>query len=635
MISKTLAFIKRRKLLAIIAIIILAGAGYFIYGKIFQTAAATRYLTAKAEKGTLIVSVSASGQVSASNQVEIKPKASGEITAVKVASGQEIKNGDIIALIDSREAQKTVRDAQANLQSAQIAYDKLVKPADALALLQAENSLSSAKDTLTKLKLSQQIEYDKAKEAKQQAQDSLNKSYDDAYNNIANAFLELPGIMTGLDNVYYNYDFTSTQINLDWYYNQLSNDDIYQRKADTYRESTTNAYETARKKYEATLSRYKTSNRNSSPAEIESLLNETYETTKNIAEAVKAGKNYIDYIQDFMELRDQTIPTTMRTHQTNLDSYTGTTNSHLITLYSIKQTIDNAKTSILNADRDLEQMEQNNPLEIASAEQAIKDKELTLADLKNGADQLDIQSQKLSLQQKQNALYDAREILSDYTIRAPFDGVVAQLDAKKGDQASSGTSLATIITKQKIAEISFNEVDVAKLKVGQKATLAFDAVPDLSITGQVVEINTIGTASQGVVTYTIKIAFDTDDERIKPSMTVSAAVIIDSKSDVLLVPNSAIKTQGQNKYIEIIEGDNLSLVNNASSTAGAIQLASAPRHQQVEVGLSNDEKTEITSGLEEGDVVVSQTITGTTTTTSSSQNKQSGGMGIPGLGEMH
>jgi HlyD family secretion protein len=117
----------------------------------------------------------------------------------------------------------------------------------------------------------------------------------------------------------------------------------------------------------------------------------------------------------------------------------------------------------------------------------------------------------------------------------------------------------------------------------------------------------VGTVSQGVVTYTVKIGFDTQDDRVKTAMSVSAAIITDIKQDVLLVPNAAVKKSNNEQYVEILE-------NNI------------PRYQAVEVGLSNDTMTEITSGLKEGDKVITQTITGNTTSTAktSSQNRNAG-----------
>ncbi|MDD5433706.1 MAG: hypothetical protein PHE77_03610, partial [Candidatus Pacebacteria bacterium] len=60
-----------------------------------------------------------------------------------------------------------------------------------------------------------------------------------------------------------------------------------------------------------------------------------------------------------------------------------------------------------------------------------------------------------------------------------------------------------------MAEISLNEVDVAKVKIGQRAIITFDAIDELEITGKVEDVDTIGTVSQGVVSYNVKIIFDT------------------------------------------------------------------------------------------------------------------------------
>lgn len=113
------------KITAGIAVIILAVGGYYGYKAYFGSQAAVRYVTAKAEKGTLVVSVSGSGQVAALNQVDIKSKTSGDIVSVKAQNGDEVKAGALLAQIDAADAGKAVRDAEANLQSAQLSLDKL------------------------------------------------------------------------------------------------------------------------------------------------------------------------------------------------------------------------------------------------------------------------------------------------------------------------------------------------------------------------------------------------------------------------------------------------------------------------------------------------------------------------------
>jgi len=110
-------------------------------------------------------------------------------------------------------------------------------------------------------------------------------------------------------------------------------------------------------------------------------------------------------------------------------------------------------------------------------------------------------------------------------------------------------------------------------------------------------------------------------------MSVSAAIVTEAKPNALLVPNSAVKSQGGISYVEIVDGDdrNLALAANAS---GAI-LKNTPRRQNIEIGTASDEFTEIISGLNEGDLIVTRTIQPTAQTTQTQQ--QSGGLRIPGL----
>ncbi|HPH78893.1 MAG TPA: efflux RND transporter periplasmic adaptor subunit, partial [bacterium] len=261
------------------------------------------------------------------------------------------------------------------------------------------------------------------------------------------------------------------------------------------------------------------------------------------------------------------------------------TNSHLSSLLQIKNSIESAKISI------------------ESSKRSVAEKEISLTKLKSGNDILDIESQKISLKQKENSLLDAKEKLANYYVYAPFEGILASFNIKKGDTLSSGAIAGTLMTKQKVATIALNEVDAAKVKVGQKVILSFDAIEDLTITGEIAEVDALGTVSQGVVSYNIKIVFDTQDERVKPGMTVTANITISVKQDVLMVRSSAVKTQNGQSYVEVLQNEILTRKN-------------------VVIGDSNDTMTEIISGLEEGEEVVSQTIsTSQSATTNNTTNR--------------
>jgi len=543
----------------VVAVLLVTG-GYFGYRSLAGDDGEIRYVLAAAERGTLVVSVSGSGQVSSSNQVDVKPKASGDIIAVAVENGGEVRAGALLLQLDARNAQKAVRDAETNLESVRIALRKLEQPADTLSLLQAENSLT-------------------------QSRNDLAKAYEDGFNAVSDAFLDLPTIMTGLNDILFSNTLSSTggQWNIDAYMNAVLS---YDERARQYRDDALAKYQAARAAYDKNFERYKATSRLAGEAQIEALVDETYATTKAVAEAVKSTTNLIQFYKDRLAERTLKPSAVADTHLASLGTYTGDANAHLSGLLSIRDSIPSTK-------------------------RAIAERAEALEDLKRGADPLDLESSRLTVKQRENALLDARENLANYSVRAPFDGIVAKVNAKKGDSASSGTAVVTLIAKQRLAEIALNEVDVAKAKVGQKVTLTFDAVEGLSITGEVAEIDAIGTVTQGVVTYTVKIALDTQDERIKPGMSVSAAIVTDAKQDVLMVPNSAVKQQNDTAYVEITASEN-----------------QTPQRQTVQVGLSNDTMTEIISGLNEGDRIVTQTITQTTT---QNQPQQNTGIRIPGI----
>jgi RND family efflux transporter MFP subunit len=234
---------------------------------------------------------------------------------------------------------------------------------------------------------------------------------------------------------------------------------------------------------------------------------------------------------------------------------------------------------------------------------------------------IDIADQSVSLAEKNVAASNLsyRKTTSDANKRqvlAPIDGTVNEINIKNGDdlaKLSSGSSkLSPIIlgdlTTLK-ASVSVNEVDISNVAVGQKATATFSALDGLNATGKVEKIDSLGTVSQGVVTYRVQISFDSIDPRIKPNMSVSASIINNVKQNVLMVPNSALKSDNQGSYVE-------TLANNV------------PQRHSVETGLANNTNTEIVSGLNAGDEVITQTIDPNIASTT---NSAAGGLRIPGL----
>jgi len=616
-------FFRRHKALIVVVIAALLVGGYFIYRRLTTGAEPTRYVLAAAQKGSVVTTVSGTGQISASNQVDIKPKASGDVMTVAVSEGQQVKAGDLLAQLNARDAQKSLRDAQANLESAKLSLTKITQPASAYSLLQSENSLQSARDSLQKLRLSQPLDYQKAQNAKQQAADDLTKSYEDAFNSIANTFLNLPTIVTKLNDMLYSSEIAAADISLSnqWNIAALMNTTHQDNQLGllSFQNSAESDYKTARGDYDANTLSYKNVSRYSDRAAIEEVLNQTLETVKAVAQAAKSQSNYFDAWVDYRSKHSQPTLAKVTAYQSNLSTYTGQINSSLSSLLAAQSVIQNDKDAVNDAQSALDQLDHNQPVDLAAARASVDERQSSLDQLRAGADPLDIQSQQLSIVQRQNAVADAYQQLADYSVKAPFAGKVVNLKVNKGDSLSSGAVLATLLTPQLMAEISLNEVDAAKIAAGQKATLTFDALPDLTITGVVGSVDAIGTVSQGVVTYNVKVALDTQDDKVKPGMSVSASIITAIKQDVLVVDNSAVKNAGSASYVEIPAAavDNQTV---AQSAANGIVLNQTPLRQTVQLGLANDTQTEIVSGLNEGQVIISRVISGVTAATAATGN---------------
>ncbi len=278
-------------------------------------------------------------------------------------------------------------------------------------------------------------------------------------------------------------------------------------------------------------------------------------------------------------------------------------------------------------------------LDTKDAEKAVRDALLSVrsaeikmrqtvkeADTKSEGDKLTRQTQEVALAQARNRLADAREELADYSVRAPFDGIVTGLSVAAGDSISRSDVLASVITKEMHARVLLNEIDAVSVKTGNVAELSFDALGGKRIFGTVTKMDTIGTVSQNVVSYTVEIGFDTSEPALKPGMSTDVEILIEERRGVLAVPSSAVKSDDRGKYVLVPKtGAEPGLGNGAG---GFKDLPYRPA--RVETGIADETMTEIVSGLSEGDAIVTQVsqATGNASGTGSESGQRSGGASL-------
>lgn len=210
-------------------------------------------------------------------------------------------------------------------------------------------------------------------------------------------------------------------------------------------------------------------------------------------------------------------------------------------------------------------------------------------DLLAGADQEDIDLQVQQVQVAELAVEQARQNLEDATLTAPFDSSVAAINISEGDLVTSATPAITLLTPGALeVELTLGETDLPTVRVGQKGIIIFDAIPEKAYPLTVTSIGLAPTIQQGVVTYlaTAQLeGFDPNaDVRPAPGMSGSAVIVTQEKTNVLAVPNQAIRRRGQNQTVEVVVDGELEI-------------------RVVQTGISDAEKTEILSGLKAGDLI--------------------------------
>ncbi len=312
-----------------------------------------------------------------------------------------------------------------------------------------------------------------------------------------------------------------------------------------------------------------------------------------------------------------------------------------------------------------------------------------LIKLENDDLQITEQSNNLKVQDLQNQLEAAKKQLEDYKIYSPISGTVMGDTAAAGDSVKSGSVLISIRDYEQMQfTISVDELDIAKVKMGQEVSITIDALKETDqkpLSGKVIYKAMEGTSSNGVATYDVKIKIN-ETENLLAGMNANGSIILSQAKDVLMVPLEAITKMGNKAFVRVVgtdasnrmPTDGKSFPRNSSgmdAEAGRLREqsgngkqpadiggqdsnatnrtnrngaeASARRQmssaftanqeyyagtalKEVELGINNDEFAEIKSGLEEGEVVVLPPLV-TNSTGSSSQNNQNG-FNLGGLG---
>jgi multidrug resistance efflux pump len=171
----------------------------------------------------------------------------------------------------------------------------------------------------------------------------------------------------------------------------------------------------------------------------------------------------------------------------------------------------------------LEQVQAGVSLKAATA--SIAYAQARLAQVKAGPRPLDIESAQAQLVMAVLQRDQAQHLLDKTRLLAPFAGTITQVNIKQGE-VSSGPALVLIDDSLMYVDVQVNEVNIGAIQVGQPVEMILDALPGLTLRGKVRRIDPIATVETSLITYTVRVALDTLDARLKVGMTVNATFIV-------------------------------------------------------------------------------------------------------------
>jgi HlyD family secretion protein len=210
-----------------------------------------------------------------------------------------------------------------------------------------------------------------------------------------------------------------------------------------------------------------------------------------------------------------------------------------------------------------------------------------------------VKQAEAQVSQAKAQLEEKEEEYRNSTIVAPLDGMVLSRDVEVGDAVSSilvlGSSATLVMTLGDIHEVyvkgKVDETDIGKVYIGQPARIKVESYKDRTFSGKVTKISPLGVEKDNVTTFEVRVSIDNAKGELKSQMTANAEIILEEHKSVLMVPEGSLMYDKDRKAsVEVPDPNG----------------KDGKKKVDVTIGISNGSKTELLSGLREGQQVVLQ-----------------------------
>ena len=652
-------------------VVAVAIGGYFLYARFLapdKTTSNTTQVVA-VRFGNISQTLTLSGNLAYFETNSLTFNATGTVQEVAVATGDSVKKGQVLARLDaasSRTLQTAVLNAQVALDTAQVNLNNANRPDTNSQINQAKVAITNAQIALntsqTNLYNTQHpytdLQINQAKVAITTAQIGLNTSQTNLYNaqhpytdlDIANAQAAVTSakiaINTTGDNLYKaQHPYTDAQI-ANAQINITSNQTAIttaQKDLSYVQEkiridftvawyvvsNATAAYQNATATYGA-MSGYSVNASNS----LATAQNNLNIVLANNAKALKAAEDKLALAQDTLALTQDTLATMMMPPdslivqqkqellliaQLNLvkaqDNLTKTqAGPNLLDVQLKQEQLAVAQNNLTNAQDNLNKMNagpdpwdiQLKQQQLTVAQNNLTNAQQTLVDQQKA---LNTTLRQLAVDNAQAALDQAKIAAQSTNLTAPISGIVTSVGIRAGQAVNTNTPAIDLSVPSIFGMTALvNQLDISRLRLDQSAIVKTDAIAGVSLSGRISSINSTPVTQQGVVSYrvTVMVPAQPGSQLLRAGMTGTSNIIVQQANNVLLVPIKAVGGTLSNPTVIV-------MTNNQTQT------------MPVKTGINDGTYTEITAGLQAGDIVVIpnavKATSSKTTTTNATSNR--------------
>jgi multidrug efflux pump subunit AcrA (membrane-fusion protein) len=497
---------------------------------------APTFETSRVQRGDLILSVTATGPIATVDTIPLTFKTSGKLADLKVGVGTQVKQGQVLAILDTSDLQTALTQAQSNVDQAQKNYDRVV---------------AGVTDDQKEIA---QVSVDNAKLSESNAQASLATTRKSVADDVATAQASVQSATLSLTSAQHNLAAAQDQQKRGIASDQTAIANAQQSLANTQAsvalslQVSQQGIEKAKTSLWSTqISRDQTCSRSTG--------NDCKAADASVANA-ELGVNSAQTSLDQANLQGQQQVTQAQTTLNQAkDQLANDTAKLAQAVVSAQDQLNQAGANLANAQREVGAAQDKAAASIQSAQAQIDQASNGLRSAQASYRQsveppnpADVAAAKSQLVNAQTALATAQANLDAATLTAPQDATIAAINGAVGQYVSGGpvavgdSALFTLVDLSRLkVSVLVNEADIGQVKVGDPATFTVSAYPARTFSGAVQSVQPIGTTVQNVVNYSVTCSITpSSDAPLFPGMTATATIVTQQRTGVVRIPAAAL-----------------------------------------------------------------------------------------------